>query len=90
MSDWNVVCKLKVMPEDVDVDFDKIREGVKALAGERCDVHSMDEKPIAFGLKALEVTLLLNDKVGGMDEVQESIGKIEGVGEVEVVDLNRL
>ncbi len=90
MADWNVVARLRIMPEDVEVDLGKIRERVKKLAGDRCEVHSMEEKPIAFGLKALEVNLLLNDKQGGMDEVQEDIRKIDGVGEVEVTDLNRL
>lgn len=90
MTDWNVVAKLKIMPEGVDTDLGKIQEKVKALAGDTCSVHSINEKPIAFGLKALEVNLLFNDKAGGIDETQEKIKKIEGVGEIEVTDLNRL
>ena len=53
-------------------------------------IHSMEEKPIAFGLKAIEVNLLFNDKVGGMDDIEEAIRKIEGVSEAEVIELNRL
>ncbi|MBD3387318.1 MAG: elongation factor 1-beta [Candidatus Altiarchaeales archaeon] len=90
MSDWNVVAKLRIMPEGVDVDLGKIQEKVKEVAGDKCEVHSIEEKPIAFGLVALEVNLLLNDRQGGMDEVQEKISAIEGVSEAEVVDLNRL
>ena len=90
MTDWNVVAKLRVMPADIDVNLTKVADEIKKLAGAKCSVHSMQEKPIAFGLKALEVNLLFNDKVGGMEEVQEKISKITGVGEVEVTDLNRL
>jgi elongation factor 1-beta len=90
MADWNVVATLRIMPTDVDVDLTLIAEQVKKLAGEKCSVHSMAVKPIAFGLKALEINLLLNDKKGGMEEVEEAIRKIEGVGEVETTGLNRL
>jgi elongation factor 1-beta len=90
MADWNVVASLRIMPADVDVDLTKIAEQVKKLAGERCAVHSMAVKPIAFGLKALEINLLLDDKRGGMDEIEEAIRKIGGVGEVETTGLNRL
>jgi elongation factor 1-beta len=87
---WNVVVNLRIMPADVDVDLTKVAEAVKKLAGEGCAVHSMQVKPIAFGLKALEINLLFNDKVGGIDEMEAKIRKIEGVGEVETTGLNRL
>jgi elongation factor 1-beta len=90
MADWNVVANMRIMPNDVSVDMVKIAERVKKLAGDRCAVHSMEVKPIAFGLKALEVNFLFNDKKGGIDETEAEIRKIEGVGEVETTGLNRL
>jgi elongation factor 1-beta len=90
MTDWNVVARVRIMPEDVDVDLSRVKDEIVKLEGDKCKIHSMEEKPIAFGLKALEVNFLFNDKAGGFDEAQEAIGKIEGVGEVEVTDLNRL
>ena len=90
MADWNVVANLRILPNDVSVDMVKIAEKVKKAAGERRAVHSMEVKPIAFGLKALEVNLLFNDKKGGIDETEAEIRKIEGVGEVETTGLNRL
>ncbi|MBU0762311.1 MAG: elongation factor 1-beta [Candidatus Altiarchaeota archaeon] len=90
MTDWNVVVNMKIMPEGVETDLKKISEEIRKLESEKCKVHSMAEKPIAFGLKALEVNLLFNDKQGGMDEIQEKISKIPGVSEAEVTGLNRL
>lgn len=90
MADWNVVVRLKVMPEGVDTDLERIQEVIRAQAKGNCEVHSVEEKPIAFGLKALEVNLLFNDSKGGVDGVVDAIGRIEGVGEVEVTDINRL
>ena len=90
MTDWNVVAKLRIMPTDIDVNLTKVADELKKVAGDNCQVHTIEEKPIAFGLKALEVILLFNDKQGGMEEVQERISKIKGVSEAEVTDLNRL
>ncbi|MBD3260598.1 MAG: elongation factor 1-beta [Candidatus Altiarchaeales archaeon] len=90
MSDWNVVAYMKIMPEDVETPLDPIKERIKKLPKEVCELHSMEEKPIAFGLKALEARLLFNDKKGGMEDIQQQIQSWEGVAEVEVADLNRL
>ncbi len=90
MVEWNVVVMMRIMPDDIDVDLKKVADAIKALESEKCKIHSMSEKPIAFGLKALEVNLLFNDKQGGMEEIQEKIQKIKGVSEAEVTGLNRL
>ncbi|MFH1402935.1 MAG: elongation factor 1-beta [Candidatus Altiarchaeota archaeon] len=90
MPDWNVVAKLKVMPEGVDTDLEAIQKKIVDLSKGVGEVHSYEIKPIAFGLNALEINLLLNDRQGGMDELQEKIVAIDGVNEAEVVDLNRL
>ncbi len=87
---WNVVVNMRVMPTGVEVDVVKIAEAIKGLAGDKCAVHSIQVKPIAFGLKAIEVNLLFNDKKGGMEEVEEAIRKIDGVSEAEVTGINRL
>ena len=90
MTDWNVVAKLRVMPKAVETDLEAIKRGIEQLVGEKAKVHSMEVKPIAFGLKALEVNVLLNDKQGGLEELEDRVRKVEGVGEVETTDVNRL
>lgn len=90
MTEWNVVVKLKLMPKGVETDMESIKKKVEGLAGEKVKVHSMEIQPIAFGLKALEINMLFNDKLGGFDDIEEKIKQIEGVGEVETIDLNRL
>ena len=90
MTEWNVVAKLKIMPEGVETDMDKIKKAVEKIAVGKAKVHSMEIKPIAFGLKALEANILFNDKAGGFEEIEAKIRKIPGVSEVETVDINRL
>jgi len=88
--DLNVVAKLRIMPTGVDVDLDAVTSGLKELVKCYGELHSSEVKPIAFGLSALEVNLLLSDDSGGLDEIVEKIKEIEGVAEVELQEAGRL
>jgi len=90
VADWNVVVNMRVMPSDVGVDVAAVADEIRSAVDGVCSVHSVQVKPVAFGLKALELNLLFNDRVGGMDDVEAKIRRIKGVGGVETVGLNRL
>ena len=47
------------------------------------------EEPIAFGLKALVADFTLEDSEGQMDLLEDSIKKINLVGEIEVINVSR-
>ena len=86
----NVVAHMRIMPEGIESDFDSIKKGVETIVSKYGKVHSSEVKPLAFGLKAMEVIILLSDKQGGMDEIETEISKLHGVGGVETTDVNRL
>ena len=90
MTDWNVVAKFRILPQGIETNLEAVKKELEKLAGEKAKIHSMEIKPIAFGLKALEANILFNDKQGGFEDIEEKIRKIPGVGEVETTDLNRL
>ena len=46
-------------------------------------------EPVAFGLKALKIFFVLDESKGNIDSLEEKIKEIEGVGNVEVVDMRR-
>ncbi len=79
-----VYMKLRVMPEDVDIDLEKIYERIKEVAPERVEIRDYKIQPIAFGLKALLVMAVMPDEGGIGDELIDRIQKIEGVESVEV------
>jgi len=79
-----VYMKLRVMPEDVDVDLEKIYEKIKEIAPEKWEIRDYKIQPIAFGLKALLVMAVMPDEGGIGDELIEKIQSIEGVESVEV------
>jgi len=73
-----VAMKIKVFPESIEA-----FESMKKKVIEKMKPAQSEEVPVAFGLKALRVTLVMEDKEGSGDK-EEEIRKIEGVGEVEV------
>lgn len=81
---------LKIFPESVDVDLNKLIKSIKDKLPEEYQLISHKEEPIAFGLKALNVLISMPEiKEGGTYELEQIISKIEGVSEVEVLRVTR-
>jgi len=85
-----VVAIIKLMPESPEVDLEKMKEDVKASIPEGAEFHKIEEEPIAFGLVALNVMVIVGDVEGGTEKVEENLAKIKGVSNVEVTDTRRL
>ncbi len=81
-----VAVTLKLMPEGLDVDLGRLEQQVRELA----EVYSVSREPIAFGLQALKVTVLVEDAAGASDQVEEALTKLPGVSNVQVVSLTRV
>ncbi len=86
----DVVATIKLMPESPEVDLEKMKKEVIAAIPEGAEFHKVDEEPIAFGLVALNVMVVVGDAEGGTEKVEENLAKIEGVSNVEVTDTRRL
>lgn len=89
-----VVVTVKLMPEGPDSDM----EAVQGIAEQKIDEFVQEKgekrfaiKPIAFGLRSLEIIFVLNDQIvtGGTEPLEASLAEIEGVGGVEIVDVRR-
>lgn len=85
---------LRVLPADVDVDIEKLRKRIEeaiAKLGQGYMLQSYRVEPIAFGLNALKILILMREETeGGTYSLEEAIKSIEGVGEVEVEFVSRL
>ena len=86
----NVAATLRIMPTDAGVDLDPIKDALEEIVKDLGRIHTIEVKPIAFGLNSLEAVILLNDSAGGMEEVESGVKKLDGVSSVEVIDVNRL
>ena len=85
-----VAVTYRIMPEGVDIELAAVKENVKGLILEGSVIAKLEDKPIAFGLKFIEVILVMDDANNTADEHEESFRGITGVQSVEVTDLNLL
>jgi translation elongation factor aEF-1 beta len=87
-----VIALIRLMPDGVitDKDMDFITEEVKKVVQKPARLGRVEVKPIAFGLRGLDVTVAVPDVEGGLDTIVEKLGKIKKVDNVEVVDIGRI
>ncbi len=87
----NVALTLTVMLESPEVDVEKIKKEAKErLSKLDVNVKEIKEKPVAFGLKNLEILVVFPERPGGTDAIENSIAEIEGVTSVETGDITLL
>ncbi|MFW9907926.1 MAG: elongation factor 1-beta [Candidatus Thorarchaeota archaeon] len=85
-----VIITVRVMPEDIDVDLENLFERIKENVPEGTDVRANEIVPVAFGLKALRINFARDESLGGTDDIEEAIGKLTGVSQVEVEVVSRI
>lgn len=84
-----LVVVFKLMPEGVETDLEAVKNEVRKLIKAPAELQGFQVEPIAFGLKALKVTVVMDDAEGGPDMLEEELGRIDGVGGCSVADLGR-
>ena len=83
--------RMKIMPESTDVDLGKLTEEIKKAVPGFARLHATQEMPIAFGLKALIVVTIMDDKGGhSPEEIESALSKVQGVESVEVEEVGLL
>jgi translation elongation factor aEF-1 beta len=81
----SVIVTFRIMPESVDIDLDSLEKTIK----KEISPQRMERTPIAFGLNAIQIIKVVDEKEGEMDRITDKIKKIKGVKEVEVTGLTR-
>jgi elongation factor 1-beta len=79
----------KLMPESLDIDLSKLKEEAKSKIEQMGGVYSdSEERPIAFGLKALIISLAYPEEKE-IDELGNALGELAGVSSAEMIDYRR-
>lgn len=79
-----VALTMKIMPESPEVDLAKLKQEITDCVSPQ----EIREKPVGFGLVALEVLLVFDDKEGAnTEEIEQKLSGIEGVASVESGDI---
>ena len=83
--EYDVAVDIKVFLDD----HSKLEE-IKKEISKITKVQKFWEEEIAFGAKALKAVLLMSDKEGGLDTLEDKIKNIAGVSEIEVENITRV
>ena len=79
------------MPKSPEIDLNKLQKKaineIKKFAGETETKNTIE--PVAFGLKVLKITFVMDENRGGTEELENNISKLGGVNSVEVIDVRR-
>ena len=77
------------MPEGIPEDFEalkgKLKETVEKFQGK---VNQIEEEPIAFGLKALILTISM-DETNETSPLEEAMKNLEEISSLDVIDYRR-
>ena len=87
----NAVVTIKIMPESPEVDLKtlekKAKEEIKKFTGE--SETKTEIEPVAFGLKAIKIIFVVDEKKGSPDPIAEKIAQLGGVNSAEITDVRR-
>ena len=86
------IVTLRIMPETPDIDLKKIEEEALKLISEFSDERQkkVSVEPIAFGLKSVNITFLMDEAKGDTEPLEKQLTEIEGVNSVECIDVRRI
>jgi translation elongation factor aEF-1 beta len=79
-----VAIVIRIFPEDMET-FEDLKKAIK----DSMNPVRMDEEELAFGAKAIRITIIGEDEAGS-DWVEEKLKGIKGVSEVQVEGVGRL
>lgn len=89
----DLIVVFKIMPEDAEIDTKALGQTaldtVKRIAPD-AKVQNIEFKPVAFGLKSVNVTVLMSDGAGGPDALEEAFNGLAGVGSASVAEMGRI
>ena len=85
MGDVAVV--LKVLPEDAELDIEKIKSAAERELKGKCILNKSEVQEIAFGLKYVRLEVIIPDEEGKIDAIESILSGIHGVGQVDTEDM---
>ena len=87
----DVIITLKIMPSSPEANLENIKKEVimhiEKFPGK---VKETSLEPVAFGLKALKITFISNEKNSNLDPLEDQIRNLEDVSSCEVSEVSRV
>jgi elongation factor 1-beta len=81
-----VAVLFRLMPQGVETDLNEMAKGVRASVPTGVTIRGMQVKDIAFGLKSLLVSAVMDDTGGVLESTERAFAKVPHVESVEVME----
>jgi elongation factor 1-beta len=86
-----VLVVVKVLPEDINIDLEELKDKIAKALPENYEIKGYETEPIAFGLKALRLVVVMPEITeGGTEPLEKTIMSVDGVSQVEVEAVHRM
>ncbi len=86
MGDVGII--YKILPEDLEVNVEDLMKRIEEQVKDMVKIKGMQIKPIAFGLNAILMYIIVKDEAGVTEKFEEKVKSIKGVGEIEVEEMS--
>ncbi|MDP7312853.1 MAG: hypothetical protein QF831_05395 [Candidatus Thalassarchaeaceae archaeon] len=86
-----VAIRYKIMcSPNTEISADEIAVNLESMENDVGVVQSVETKPLAFGMKFVEAYCVIQEGDGTVDNFEDAIKAIDGVGEIQVLEIGRL
>jgi translation elongation factor aEF-1 beta len=85
-----IIIAYKIFPSESTVDLELLKEKIKKQLSDIASIQRFAEEPVAFGLSALKVNMVMPEKAGILDETEKRLTDLEEVGQIETLGVTRL
>ena len=82
-----VLVTFKILPADENTDLDMISDSIKTGLSDICKIVDIKESEIGYGLKAVNLKIIIPDEEGKIGSVEEKLQAINGVGQVDTEEV---
>ena len=85
-----ILLVVKVLPTGTEVNLDELVNAIRNNLKDGIELIKFEKEPLAFGLEFIKAQFTLNDAEGQMESLENSVRSVEGVSELEVLNMSRM
>ncbi|MBT7903284.1 elongation factor 1-beta [Candidatus Woesearchaeota archaeon] len=86
----DVIVTLRLMPISPEVNLDELKGKADTIIQSfEAEIGKTIITPIAFGIKALDLIFVRDEKLGSTEAMEKQIEELEDVNSAEVIDVRR-